>query len=289
MSKKPFVIRDTPTWLDQHQDWISDGARHLYKVLRTLADQKSGRLLIPGRGWITLRTVELRSGYCEETRLKYMRELKKLGAVDAFQPLVTRLVRGRFRRVKDKVQVTILPLRRPNPHKQGDSESTAPGTDADKPHKQRVSYDTSGCGKTYRVALPHPESPGPEVSGRQVLSEPTTTVLPGAGLSLELDKENVERNHHQKVPAPNPDDDSFNGFPPIRRNQKRQDAFEWFMKESQGVPTYLVNEALDEIDNRISAKGTEIRSTNFYKTSLIKELSEPQYARRFRDHRQYRL
>ena len=49
---KGFVIRDTPAWLDQHQSWISDGARLLYKTLRTLADAKTGRLFIPGRGWI---------------------------------------------------------------------------------------------------------------------------------------------------------------------------------------------------------------------------------------------
>jgi hypothetical protein len=57
-AKTAFIIRNTPAWLDQHQAWISDGARRLYKALRTLMDQKTGRLFIPGRGWIHLRTVE---------------------------------------------------------------------------------------------------------------------------------------------------------------------------------------------------------------------------------------
>jgi len=47
-AKTAFIIRDTPAWLDQRQSWISDGGRELYKALRTLMDQKTGRLLIPG-------------------------------------------------------------------------------------------------------------------------------------------------------------------------------------------------------------------------------------------------
>ncbi len=75
---KRFVIRDTPAWLDQRQPWISDGARQLYKTLRTLADVKTGRLLIPGRGWIKLNTIQQKAGMCTRTRKKYMRELVTL-------------------------------------------------------------------------------------------------------------------------------------------------------------------------------------------------------------------
>jgi hypothetical protein len=45
-----FIVRDTPKWLATHQDWISDRARHVYCDMRSLADAKTGRLFIQGRG-----------------------------------------------------------------------------------------------------------------------------------------------------------------------------------------------------------------------------------------------
>src|SRR6267143_1258351 len=93
--KAEFIIRGTPAWLDQHQSWISDGARRLYKVLRSLADAATGCLLIPGRGWIRLRTVEQKANMSDETRKKYQRELVRLGAVRIHRDYVNRTINGR--------------------------------------------------------------------------------------------------------------------------------------------------------------------------------------------------
>jgi hypothetical protein len=110
--RKPFVIH-TPVWLDQHQEWISDGARRLYRTLQTLADAKSGRLFIPARGWISLKTIESRAGMCDETRKKYQRELQELGAISVHRDYVIRQKNGRKRKVLGKAQVTVLPLHPP--------------------------------------------------------------------------------------------------------------------------------------------------------------------------------
>ena len=116
--KAAFIIHNSPAWLDTHQNWISDGARRLYKALVTLADVKTGRLFIPGRGWIRIRTVQQKAGMSKNTRLRYMRELLALGAVRMHRDYVTRRIQGRNRKVLGQAQITVLPLCAPNPHKQ---------------------------------------------------------------------------------------------------------------------------------------------------------------------------
>ena len=201
--KKAFVIRDTPVWLDQHQDWISDGARQLYKALRTLMDQRTGRLFIPGKGWIRIRTVEQKAGMSEETRLKYTKELKALGGIQIHRDHVTRSINGRNRKVWGQAEITVLSLKPPKAHKH--SRSTTPGSK--KPNTGKVSTtpgnsDNKEIEPQSKVSttpgstenLLHPDSSGPVDSGCQKMSEgpqrgasqdsPATTTPPAAkGLS----------------------------------------------------------------------------------------------------------
>jgi hypothetical protein len=181
--KKMFVVRDTPVWLDQHQDWISDGARRLYKTLRTLADQKTGRLFIPGKGWIRIRTIEQKASMSEETRLKYTKELKALGGIEIHRDHVTRSINGRNRKVWGQAQITVLSLKPPKAHKH--SRSTTP--ESKKPNTDKVST-THGNADNIETEpqssvsttpgneenLPHPDSSGPVESGCQKMSEGTT-------------------------------------------------------------------------------------------------------------------
>lgn len=190
-AKKPFVVHNTPVWLDQEQNWITAGGRRLYKTLRTLADVKTGRLFIPGRGWISLRTIEARSGFAEDARLKYQRELQALGAIHIHRDYVIRVIKGRKRKVLGIAQITVLPLT-PPPRKQRASttpgrkkpktgaRSTTPGIDdnAKSPHPERVST-TPGVDKT----LLHPDFTAPVESGYQYLSE--TTNMGARGVAVD--------------------------------------------------------------------------------------------------------
>jgi hypothetical protein len=143
-AKKPFVVRETADWLLSRQDWVSDGARHLYLTLRTLADHKTGELRIPGKNWIKLRTIEKKAGISHNTRKKYMRELIALNAIRVDREYVDRKIDGRELKVLGDAQVTLLQLK--NPHLQTNpanqkTESPpavqAPPTDqSKKPHEQ---------------------------------------------------------------------------------------------------------------------------------------------------------
>lgn len=171
--KATFIIRSTPAWLDQHQSWISDGARKLYKTLRTLADHKTGHLLIPGRGWIRLRTVEQKAGMSHNTRVRYMRELKILGGVSQHRDYVTRLIRGRNRKVLGQAQITVLPLHAPNPHKQRASTTDQSGENAKAEPQHSVSTTDQSTTDQSENALLQTNSSAALKVVSQVLSETT--------------------------------------------------------------------------------------------------------------------
>jgi hypothetical protein len=203
--KTPFVIRNTAVWLDQHQDWISDGARKLYKTLRTLADARTGCLFIPGRGWIRLSTIEKKAGMSDETRKKYQRELLALSAIRIDQDRVTRTINGRKRQVRGQAQVTILPLQPQRQHKQRASStakaqkpntdatsSTAKNTEkAKSPHKQSASSTAKS-----KKALQQLNSSAAQEFSAQRLSNSTSSAASvgsaGGGNNLPLDKSSSE-------------------------------------------------------------------------------------------------
>jgi len=154
-AKPEFIVRETPAWLDQRQDWISDGARKLYKTLRTLADAKSGRLFIPRRGWIRLSTVEKKAGMSHNTRKKFMRELVALGGIAIRRDYVTRSINGRFRKVLGQAQITVLPLHPQKPRKQSPSASTTDQPYDQSLHKHSVSTtDQSTANQGEKPLLP---------------------------------------------------------------------------------------------------------------------------------------
>jgi hypothetical protein len=233
-AKSAFIIRNTPAWLDQCQSWISDGARRLYKTLRTLADAKTGRLLIPGRGWIRLRTVEQKAGMCTRTRKKYMRELRILGGVSEHRDRVTRSIRGRNRKVLGQAQITVLPLHAPNPHKQRASTTVQNGEKANPEPQHSVPTTVQsttvqgengllGC-KSCTVQEVHP----------QVLSE--TTNGPGAkvlGLGFQKGSE-IKGAQFQKAPSTAPP----RALTPFEtEKQKLVQALEMYLRHELSGPT----------------------------------------------------
>jgi hypothetical protein len=204
-----FVVRETPAWLDQHQTWISDGARALYKTLRSLADAKTGRLLIPGRGWISPRTIERKAGMHEETRLKYTRELKRLGAILVNRDHVIREIDDRKRWVWGPAQITVLPLQAQNPHKQRVSSTPGNGQNANPEPQKRVSSTPGFATPKAKKNLLHPESCGPQETGCQYSSKNTNGS--GGGFGSAVDVHSSEGSHphrrRQKAPAQKHDHD----------------------------------------------------------------------------------
>jgi len=201
--KTAFILRDTPAWIDQHQSWISDGARKLYKALRSLADAKSGRLLIPGRGWIRVRTVEQKAGMSKPTRLKYMRELLALGAVSEHRDYVTRSIKGRNLKILGQAQITVLPLHAPNPHKERLSPTDKSGENANPEPQDSVSpTDKSPTDKPENGHL-RTNSPTVEEVVRQDLSETTNGAAPGsASVGVPAGQPSIPKNPRGVSKAP---------------------------------------------------------------------------------------
>lgn len=184
-----FIVRDTPAWLDQHQDWISDGGRQLYKAMRSLADAKTGELAIPGRGeearWISPNTIDRKAGMCERTRQKYMRELIALGAVQHERKPVTRTIRGRLRKVRGVSRYTLLSLKRPIAS--NDAASTTRQTEENVKTEPQDSVSTTRQSTTRQAenGLLRGNSSTVQELPPQVLSETTTTVASGSVLGSE--------------------------------------------------------------------------------------------------------
>ena len=179
--KKPFVIRETPAWLLTHQDWISDGARKLYLALRRLADAKTGRLFIPGQGWIRLRTVERKAGMCMRTRKQYMRELRNLQAVEIHRDRVTRSVDGRNRKVLGVSQITVKQLKPPNPHEHSGSSTVQNAENEKSPQQERVSSMVQSTRVQPENSLLGCNSCTVQELHPQFLSETTSSVSPRVG------------------------------------------------------------------------------------------------------------
>lgn len=194
--KKSFVIRDTPVWLDTHQDWISDGARQLYKVLRALADQKTGRLFIPGGGWIKLKTIEQKAGMCDETRKKYSRQLLALGGIRIHRDYVIRSIHGRNRKVLGQSQITVLPLHPPNTHKHRASTTAKTSDNADSSDEHRVSTTANSTTANAENGLLQPKSSTVEEVSAQYLSKNTKG---GADVSVSGVPDSVADN--QSIPS----------------------------------------------------------------------------------------
>lgn len=203
VKRKPaFIIYNSPAWLDQHQDWISDGARKLYKTLRTLMDQRTGRLFIPGRGWIRISTIEQKSQMCEETRLKYTRELLALGAVQIHRDYVTRRINGRYRKVLGQAQITVLPLHPPKVYEHRAISSTTPGNGAKPPHKHSVSTTPGSTTPGAENGLLHQVFPGPEETGCQDLSKSTSSAAGSGSPSVGVSSPDVPADGSDASPVP---------------------------------------------------------------------------------------
>jgi hypothetical protein len=207
-NKKRFVLREVPLWVNQRQNWISDGARRLYQVLRTLADAKTGELFIPGRGWIRLRTIEQKAGMCDETRKKYTRELVRLGAIAMHRDYVTRRINGRNLKVKGQMQITVLPLRPPNPHEQQVPPTAKNSKVEVLPPQERVSPTAKNAFEAFFGIHLQPNPPTVGDFGPPVLSYITTkasAVAPQTGLpenGSPLGRS--ERSERQDSPAKKP-------------------------------------------------------------------------------------
>jgi hypothetical protein len=255
-AKMPFVVRETADWLLSRQDWISDGARHLYLTLRTLADHKTGELRIPGKNWIKLRTIEKKAGISHNTRKKYMRELIVLNAIRVDREYVDRKIDGRELKVLGESQVTLLQLKNPhlptNPGNQKTESPPAaqvPPTDqSKKPHEQAAGptdqYPENG----------HLPTNSPTVQGLvdQFLSEQQHLGGPEPPVGV-ADQNGLERaipRRRQESPALKDDDDSArlrNIHPDLRR---------W-------ITTRILL--------RARSSGTEVRSTHAYVHAALPE------------------
>lgn len=227
-AKSAFVLRDTPAWLDQHQEWISDGARRLYKTLRSLADCKTGALLIPDRGWIRLHTVEQKAGMSHNTRVKYMRELRILGGVSEHRDYVTRSIHGRNRKVLGVAQITVLPLRAPSTHKHRVSTTDQSREKANPEPQHKISTTDQSTTDQSESGLLQTNSSAALKVVSQDLSETTNSgpddVQPFDSISRKPAREGVG----QKAPTPETD------HPPeliwlvkCLKNNLREELFGW--------------------------------------------------------------
>ncbi len=131
-----------PAWTQVHQEWISDGARNLYCTLWKLADRRTGRLFIPGRGLITLRQIEREAGITHNTRKKYCRELVALGGMSVHRDYVVREIGGRKLKILGPAQVTWLAIVPPASQKgfrfSQHKHSGSPTDQFKKQHKQAL-------------------------------------------------------------------------------------------------------------------------------------------------------
>ena len=107
--------------------------------MRALADQKTGRLFIPGRGWIKARTIQQRAGMCARTRKKYMAELIRLGAVHLERERVNRRIGGRLRSVRGCSCYTVLPFKPPNTNSHASSSTVQTSQNAESSLQDSVS------------------------------------------------------------------------------------------------------------------------------------------------------
>jgi hypothetical protein len=214
--KTAFIIRNTPAWLDQHQTWISDGARGLYKTLRSLADAKTGDLAIPGRGdeerWIKPTTIDKRAGISDETRKKYMRELIRLGAARFERKRVIRKVGNRLRAFLGVARYTVLPLIQPNASNDAGSSTAKNQENKKSPHKHSRSSTANSSTAKVETGLLRPNSCAAQGFGHEVLSETTTSgaAVPSLGPDEPLlDPGDSPGEHHRhQAPRKKPDDDA---------------------------------------------------------------------------------
>jgi len=213
-----FIIRSTPAWLDQHQIWISDGARKLYKTLRTLADAKTGKLFIPGRGWIRLSTIEQKAGMSDETRKKYQRQLLALGAISVHHDRVTRTIDGRKRQVLGHSQITVLPINPPNPHGYKRSSTAKTEENVKPPHKQRGSSTANSSTAKGENGLLRLNSSAAQEFSRQYSSE-TTNKANGSALpsSEGSSRERISSSSKSTSPADDGNTDALKINPELRR------------------------------------------------------------------------
>jgi hypothetical protein len=132
-NKKQWVVPDTPQWMNESQDWVSDDARRLFLTLRGMADHNTGELRIPDRGWISLATVERKSSLKKRSRIAAMKELVKLRWLKVHRPYVHMTIRGSNLLVRSQTQLTVIPMSElPHEH------SIFPKLPCKKPHKQRA-------------------------------------------------------------------------------------------------------------------------------------------------------
>jgi hypothetical protein len=209
-NKKPFVLYRTPAWLLVSQNWISDGARKLYLAMRSLADQRTGELAIPGRGneerWIKPKTIDRKAGMSDETRMKYMRELISLGAVQFERKPVKRTIKNRLRKVRGVSRYTLLPLKPPIANIHAGSTTAKNQQSEESEPQDGVSTTAKSTTAKGENGLLQPNSSTVEEFGSQDLSKPTTgAAVPSrdavAGSSFESSDRQGSRQSTTTKPA----------------------------------------------------------------------------------------
>jgi len=258
--RKPhFTIRDLPAWPLRHQDWISDGARHLYCALKSMADGRTGRLFIPGRSWITLGQIERKAGICERTRKKYFRELVALGGLAVHRDHVIRHIGGRNRKVFGPAQVTLLQVIPPASQNGFHFSPLKPQSSTigqvKKAHKQR--------GSTIGQVCKNPLLPGKSCTVQempdQFLSETTIRRSGGAvGSNGNGNKGTGVQQRRQKAPIRKPDDSVQSAFVSLLKRAENT-----IMQGRDESERPAVRIALDLIKSR----ETKPQSVGYYLTS----------------------
>jgi hypothetical protein len=242
--RKIFIVREVPATMLQRNPDISKGARHLWLVMKSMADHRTGELR-HRQHWFTGEEIDNRAEICDETRKKYMRELVALDLVRMERVRVDRVLRDhpsghqRRRTVLGETHYTVAT----SPPKHG-SSSTAKKI---RPRKPGV--------------LLQPNSSIVEEIGSQFLSENHQGAASGVYEQVHSTAIARNQNHHRAPLDPKTDDDS--SFDTGERIGNLQDNASRELA-NQGHDPEFVDLALARIDERASDVGTVPGSSAYY-------------------------
>jgi hypothetical protein len=242
--RKPFVIRDVPVTMVQRNADISKGAQHLWMVMKSMADHRTGELR-HRQHWFTGKEIDRRAGICDETRKKYMRELVALSLARMERVRVDRVLMDRLS--GHRRRRTVLGETRYTVAKSLLKHSGSSTAKKISPRKPRV--------------LLQPTSSIVEEVGSPFLSENHQ----GAASDVHSQGQSAGvaggQNHHPAPSDPKTDDDSH--FDVGERIGNLQDRAAREL-ESQGHNREFVDLALSRIDERSSDAGTVPSSPAYY-------------------------
>ncbi len=239
-----FIVREVPATMVQRNPNISKGAQHLWLVMKSMADHRTGELR-HRQHWFTGKEIDRRAGICDETRKKYMRELVALGLVRMERVRVDRVLTDRLnghrrrRTVLGETRYTVVKSLRKH-----SGSSTAKKIYPRKP-----------------PVLLRPSSSIVEEIGSQFLSENHQGAASGVHSQGQLAGVARNQNHHPAPWDPKPNDDSTFDVGERIGNLQDRAARELV---SLGHDSEFVDLALSRIDERSSDAGTVPGSSAYY-------------------------